>query len=557
MPASDRPRSPFAAVRGRLAPGQAGIWTTALATLFVLILLVGLLWIVVVNAFGWFWPTSVWRMELADGIVVVGQRVGLEDIPVASGGDTAEPATRLKLKVGNRDLTGRDFMWIDLADIVSASRPDDLVRIVRSEYGDAFGEIVDAVGLDGQEIDPGDRTALTALLESGEDARDRRRALEHRLEKVRHPLTTVEEELDIRERSEGASTDTVQAEIAALRQRADELGEVLAPELQKLEDELVETIQLLDRGHLSLKAGGDTFDVTLARVIRVTWPNTLGWPRKVYEAAREGVQFLFTEPREANTEGGVFPALFGTVLLVLLMSLAVVPLGVVTAVYMTEYARTGLLLRLANQAVNNLAGVPSIVFGMFGLAFFIYGVGGSIDRTLFADRLPTPTFGTGGILWASLTLALLTVPVVVVATREGLLAVPRSWRDGSLALGATKWQTLRRIILPAAMPGILTGLILAVSRAAGEVAPLMLTGAVKLAPSLPVDGSPPFLHLQRKFMHLGFHIYDVSMQSPNVEAAKPMAFATTLVLLLLVVLMNLTAIVIRRRLRRAYRGQAV
>ena len=295
----------------------------------------------------------------------------------------------------------------------------------------------------------------------------------------------------------------------------------------------------------------------LSNIIEVSWPNRMGLFAKATAAVRHGVLFLVTEPREANTEGGIAPALFGTVLLVLLMSVAVVPLGVITAVYMTEYARPGILLRLANQAVNNLAGVPSIVFGMFGLAFFIYGVGGTIDRTFFADRFPTPTFGTGGMLWAALTLAILTVPVVVVATREGLLAVPRSWREGSLALGATQWQTLRRIILPASMPGILTGLILAVSRAAGEVAPLMLTGAVKLAPSLPVDSTAPFLHLQRKFMHLGFHIYDVSMQSPNVEAAKPMAFATTLVLLLLVVLMNLAAIVIRRRLRRAYRGQTV
>ena len=301
----------------------------------------------------------------------------------------------------------------------------------------------------------------------------------------------------------------------------------------------------------------DLAELRTCQIVEVSRPNRMSVPAKIAATVREAALFLVTEPREANTEGGIAPALFGTVLLVLLMSVAVVPLGVVTAVYMTEYARPGVLLRLANQAVNNLAGVPSIVFGMFGLAFFIYGVGGTIDRTFFADRLPTPTFGTGGLLWASLTLALLTVPVVVVATREGLLAVPRSWRDGSLALGATQWQTLRRIVLPAAMPGILTGLILAVSRAAGEVAPLMLTGAVKLAPSLPVDSSPPFLHLQRKFMHLGFHIYDVSMQSPNVEAAKPMAFATTLVLLLLVVLMNLAAIVIRRRLRRAYRGETV
>jgi phosphate transport system permease protein len=313
----------------------------------------------------------------------------------------------------------------------------------------------------------------------------------------------------------------------------------------------------LSSAGLTLAAGDQQLEIALGNVLDLVWANQMGFFSRCWWALREGVRFLFTDPREANTEGGVFPALFGTVLLVLLMSLAVMPLGVITAVYMTEYASDGILLRLANQAVNNLAGVPSIVFGMFGLAFFVYGVGGALDRAFFADRLPTPTFGTGGVLWASLTLALLTVPMVVVATREGLLAVPRSWREGSLALGATRWQTLRRIILPAAMPGILTGLILAVSRAAGEVAPLMLTGAVKLAPSLPVDGLPPFLHLQRKFMHLGFHIYDVSMQSPNVEAAKPMAFATTLVLLVLVVVINLAAIIVRRRLRRAYGGQAV
>jgi phosphate transport system permease protein len=291
----------------------------------------------------------------------------------------------------------------------------------------------------------------------------------------------------------------------------------------------------------------------MADVIEVEWPNRSGLGERLGKTLANGFQFLVSEPREANTEGGIYPALFGTVLMVLLMSLAVIPLGVLTAVYMTEYAREGPLLRMANHAVNNLAGVPSIVIGMFGLAFFVYGIGGTLDGLFFDHRLPAPTFGTGGILWASLTLALLTVPVVVVATREGLLAVPRGWQEGALALGATKWQTLRRIVIPAAMPGILTGLILAVSRAAGEVAPLMLTGAVKLTHAMPLDGSPPFLHLQRKFMHLGFHIYDVSMQSPNVEAAKPMAFATTLVLLALVVVINLTAIVIRRRLRLAYR----
>ena len=338
----------------------------------------------------------------------------------------------------------------------------------------------------------------------------------------------------------------------------EDLSDELRPSLDEIQAALDAVAEDLATAHLEVTAGDAVLEIPLSNVIEASWPNRMGLLTKVWAAARNGVLFLFTEPREANTEGGIAPALFGTVLLVLLMSVAVVPLGVITAVYMTEYARPGFLLRLANQAVNNLAGVPSIVFGMFGLAFFIYGVGGTIDRAFFADRLPTPTFGTGGMLWAALTLALF----------DGCRwwwwrPAKACWRcrghgaRDPLPLGATQWQTLRRIILPASMPGILTGLILAVSRAAGEVAPLMLTGAVKLAPSLPVDGTAPFLHLQRKFMHLGFHIYDVSMQSPNVEAAKPMAFATTLVLLLLVVLMNLAAIVIRRRLRRAYRGSTV
>jgi phosphate transport system permease protein len=194
--------------------------------------------------------------------------------------------------------------------------------------------------------------------------------------------------------------------------------------------------------------------------------------------------------------------------------------------------------------------VPSIVFGIFGLTFFVYGLGGGIDRVFFSGTLPKPTFGTGGILWASLTLALLTVPVVVVATREGLHAVPGSWREGALALGATQWQTLRRIVLPAAMPGILTGLILAVGRAAGEVAPLMLTGRSSSPRVCRSTAMPRFSISSASSCTSDFHIYDVSMQSPNVEAAKPMAFATTLVLLGLVLIINLTAIVIRRRLRR-------
>jgi phosphate transport system permease protein len=267
-------------------------------------------------------------------------------------------------------------------------------------------------------------------------------------------------------------------------------------------------------------------------------------------------EFLSGDPRESNTEGGILPAIFGTVMMVMLMSVIAVPFGVLAALYLREYAKQGILVRFVRIAVNNLAGVPSIVFGVFGLGFFVYFVGGAIDQAFYPERLPTPTFGTGGILWASFTLGLLTVPVVIVASEEALAAVPRSMREASLATGATKFQTILRVVLPAAAPGILTGLILAMARGAGEVAPLMITGVVKLAPDLPLDGFFPYLHLERKFMHLGFHIYDVGFQSPNVEAAKPMVYATAVLLLVIVVLMNLTAIIVRNRLRKKYQTSA-
>ena len=195
--------------------------------------------------------------------------------------------------------------------------------------------------------------------------------------------------------------------------------------------------------------------------------------------------------------------------MVIIMSIVVMPFGILAALYLREYSKQGFFVRLVRICVNNLAGVPSIVFGVFGVGFFLYGIGGLIDNVFYSEALPSPTFGTGGILWASLTLALLTVPVVIVATEEGLAAVPKNIKDGSLALGATKFETVWKVILPSALPAILTGLILAIARATGEVAPLMITGVVKLAPDLPIDGNFPFVHLERKFMHLGFHIYDV------------------------------------------------
>ena len=290
----------------------------------------------------------------------------------------------------------------------------------------------------------------------------------------------------------------------------------------------------------------------LVDLVRFYKPNSMSMFSKVRYYMVRLAELLCGSPRESNTEGGLFPAIFGTVMLIFVMSLFSFPLGVLAAIYLREYAREGLVVRLVRIAVNNLAGIPSIVYGIFGLAFFVYGIGGSIDRIFFPEQLPTPTFGTGGILWASLTLSLLTVPVVIVATEEALGAIPNGVREGSLALGATKFQTLTRILLPMASPGIMTGLILAMARAAGEVAPLMITGVVKIAPALPMDGTFPFLHLDRKFMHLGFHIYDIGFQSPNVEAAKPMVFVTTLLLVLIVLVMSSVAIYLRNKMKKRY-----
>ncbi len=536
-------------IHGAPSPSP-GIWASALATGVVLTMLAVLIGIVAVNAFGWFWPAEIIEVNLINGSRVIGPAVQTETRPSGTG-------ERTKFKIGSRDIDGRDFLWIDDDQIESLQSPSDLVRIERSEYGDVFGRLTAINDTTGRLIDPSDIGALQAMLQHGQDLRRQRGNLLEERETIRRPLTRIEERLALKERSTNARSPETRQEIAALEIRRQKVEARLLPEMEGTDRAVTDIDTELERGLLVIDVGRGVVTVALADVINVGFPNDLSFAGQVWETLKRGVQFLVAEPREANTEGGIYPALFGTILLVLLMTLAVVPLGVVTAVYMTEYARKGWLLNLATQAVHNLAGVPSIVFGMFGLGFFIYGVGGTLDRWFYADSLPTPTLGTGGILWASLTLALLTLPVVVVASREGLLAVPRDWRDGSRALGSTQWQTLRTIILPAAMPGILTGVILAIGRAAGEVAPLMLTGAVKLAPSLPLDGSAPFLHLDRKFMHLGFHIYDISMQSPNVEAAKPMAFATTLVLLALVAGLNLGAIVIRRRLQKAYRGGEV
>jgi len=520
-----------------------------------LLLVIALLAVLVINGGGYFWPRELIQLELADGSVLLGELHDREEIPSEIEGD-AEPETRIRLKTGNRDLTGADFVWIDEPEIVYRSRPTEAVVLERQEWGNFYGYMT--------ELRRGDQALARGSEQVWEAFHPLHRQKLDELARI-HRLETGEIG-DVNHELEGLRLELRKLELGDLdeerrhfeREKIEERQRRLEAQFEAVSRRLFGMREALGAEILVMSAAdGTPREIPVADVVRAIRPNSAGTGGALGIYLSRLWEFLTGAPREANTEGGIFPAIFGTVMMVFIMSFAVAPLGVLAALYLREYAKQGPVVRMVRIAVNNLAGVPSIVFGVFGLGFFVYLIGGNIDRLFYPEVLPTPTYGTGGILWGSLTLALLTVPVVIVATEEGLAAVPRIVREGSLALGATKFETTWRVVIPAAAPGILTGLILAMARAAGEVAPLMIVGMVKLAPALPIDGHFPFVHLERKFMHLGFHIYDVGFQSPNVEATKPLVFATALLLILVVTVMNLVAIAVRNRLRRKYVSSAV
>ncbi|HXK11179.1 MAG TPA: phosphate ABC transporter permease PstA [Vicinamibacteria bacterium] len=538
-----------------LARGEHLIWLTGSALGICLLMILGLLTVILANGLGIFWPSRIEELTLVDGSVVAGERVQRQAIPDPGHPDHLKKHRR-QLKTGNRDIYGIDFRWVNESEIARSEEPKGLYLVERSEYGPLIGEPV-KVSEGPQEVATGPAAAerLPDLVARAERDRAAIKAIEKdAIGSVNYTLERIRLErrkLDYRQRQDP------RRDVSAARSALDRREEEQKARYADLEEKLRTAMESAARTSVTFRTvDGKEKELRALDLYRAYPANALSWPGRAAVYASRLWSFLTDQPREANTEGGIFPAIFGTVMMVFLMSLAVVPLGVLAALYLREYARQGVLVRAVRIAVNNLAGVPSIVFGVFGLGFFVYFVGGAIDRIFFPEALPTPTYGTGGILWASMTLALLTVPVVIVAAEEALAAVPRSMREASLAMGATKFQTILRVVLPAAAPGILTGLILAMARAAGEVAPLMLTGVVKLAPELPLDGFFPFFHLDRKFMHLGFHIYDVGFQSPNVEAAKPMVYTTTVFLLLIVVLMNVTAIMVRNHLREKYKTSA-
>ena len=530
--------------------GESWVWFTGLGLIIGLGMVIGLLSLVFVNGVTVFWAPQVPVALVDDGRTIIGQ---LAQRRIRAGSPADHPRYELQYQVGLRELNGNSYLWVDEAKIKSETFPADVLGLERVENGPAFVRPLSLRKSDGKLIaitDSAFEPAFQAEVAAASAVREKL------VEITRHRIGDVNSEMD------EARVALRRAEDLKLADEITDRRRQIAGLEERFATLQAEAKKVVDGGAVaslvSKDAAGREVVVPLTQVIRAWFPNRLDtWGRVQLFFSRLG-EFIFDEPREANTEGGLMPAIFGTLVMTVFMSLMVTPFGVITAIYLREYAQNGPVLRIVRISVNNLAGVPSIVFGVFGLGFFVYVLGGSIDQLFFSDQLKynnnTPVFGTGGLLWCSLTLALMTLPVVIVATEEALAAVPRGMREASLATGASKWQTIRDILLPASAPGILTGVILAMARGAGEVAPLMLVGVVKLAPTLPFDGSAPFLHMDRKFMHLGFHVYDLGFQSPDSDAARPMVFATTLLLIFLVVCLNIGAITIRNRLRARFKG---
>ena len=546
--------------------GDAFIWINAAAVSVSVVAVIGLLVLLAVRGFGHFWPADImeadYQLPGQNSYRVIGEVVETEHVPVeqirGAGFDIDSDEAfiqRSLIKQGNRDVSGLDFSWVLDGYLTNIRYPEQLMAVERYEWGNFYGYLK-GVKENGQLLDLSDDASRWQAFQSRVE---RVASLHAQIKEIQKgDIGSVNYQLErLRLRDRGLELDTNMAAAKRAQLSAENAAEraELDASYQVMQKQLIALYEQVNRDSFVAETmSGKEVEVSIAHVVHAYRPNSMGVVEKSWAYLVKFWEFLTDEPREANTEGGIFPAIFGTIMMVLLMSVMVTPFGVMAAVYLREYAKQGTLTRIVRIAVNNLAGVPSIVYGVFGLGFFIYFIGAEIDQIFFQEALPSPTFGTPGLLWASLTLALLTLPVVIVSTEEGLSRIPRALREGSLALGATKAETLWRVVLPMASPAMMTGLILAVARAAGEVAPLMLVGVVKLAPSLPLDANYPYLHLDQKFMHLGFHIYDVGFQSPNVEAARPLVYATALLLVVIIALLNLSAVALRNHLREKYKA---
>ena len=568
--------------------GQPMVWLAGGMLALSVAMIVALLLLVLVRGMATFWPGPIVSYHTATGELVTGEITRsssyeprpelIEALPLEAQqrarqllADNDGISERVLIRTGNYELDTSHFTWVSDFTVTDITYPEWFVVMERLTWGRFYGVPTEFM-VDG-EVVANDPQAVWKQFElyHGEVRKrwKQRRQLEsravgkinHQQERSRLELRGVQLAMQEARNRYGVRSDQFeQAEATFEHQQHlfEQSTREFNLEFDRIREQIADLNRENNRYQITLTTANDQVKTMgLAEVVRAYPSNQVSLFGRIGIYLDRWAEFLLDDPREANSEGGVFPAIFGTVVMTLIMVVFVVPFGVLAALYLREYAKAGPLVSVIRIAVNNLAGVPSIVYGVFGLGFFCYLVGGTVDQLLFSEKLPNPTFGTGGILWASLTLALLTLPVVIVATEEALAAVPGSMREGSYASGASKWQTLQRIVLPRAMPGIMTGMILAMARGAGEVAPLMLVGAVKLAPELPIDAIAPFVHLERSFMHLGFHIYDLGFQSQNSEAAIPMVFSTTLLLILIITLLNVGAIWLRNRLRRKFIVSAV
>lgn len=524
---------------GWVKSGEPWVWMLSSAVSLCLITIFGLLLLITFNGLSYFWPSPIYQWQLLDASgnkkTIIGQLYDQQEIKetqvLAYEKIKDEYVTRFLVRTSESEQLNSNFYWLLSSQVISRISPKNLVSIKNENYDITYGYLI-------------------AVIDNNQEIHFKN------LNKIISNWFDLNKILLKKERVIRGEIETINNHIASLNVNKQTLTELidnrkkLISHHQLLEQQLRAIRSKFTRHSIIIQdANGTNTSLNLANIYSIEYPNQMNVFNKFVYWLQGVIQFISDVPKASNMEGGVWPAIFGTVLMVLLMTIIVTPFGVIAAVYLHEYAKAGLMTRIIRVAVINLAGVPSIVYGIFGLGFFVYIIGGSIDQLFYSEALPSATFGTPGLLWSSLTLATLTLPVVIVTTEEGLARIPNKVRQGSLALGATKMETLWHVVLPMASPAIMTGAILALARAAGEVAPLMLVGVVKLAPSLPMDWDFPFIHLERKFMHLGFHIYDVAFQSPNIEAARPLVYATSLLLIIVIVSLNLTFITVRNRLR--------
>jgi len=660
-PVRRRPRVRSAAATLQ-AQGEPLVWLAGGSLAVALAMIVGFLVFILIQGLSTFWPSSVVEVRTKLGPKYLGEVVKsewhrpevqlleeltpeLKSAALAEQQANAGQTLRRSVRTGNYELTGGTFTWINQYAVAAEQTPEWAVVLERLSRGTAKGRFygtpaaftVQAKNADGtlgevQRVADNSADAWAKFNEyAGEVAVRRDRAISLAKHDI-GALSRRQQQFDIAAAQARLSYGGDSAEHQAALTQKKEYDEQAKQDKERIEQEIHDLQQENERYQLVMQpATGEPVSIPLATIVRGYPANQLGFWGKLQVYAARWAEFIFEEPREANTEGGVWPAIWGTVAMTVILSLLVVPFGVLAALYLREYAKSGPVVNAIRIAINNLAGVPSIVFGVFGLGFFCYRVGQFIDtglenpadrwtygewwlgmlgllataavastcvfrgwkrgaagHTLAAGRYgrvafalwlvalvvvivllmhapfyegfyraqkevtKSPVFGTGGLLWASLTLALLTLPVVIVATEEALAAVPNSMREGSYACGASKWQTIWRIVLPRAMPGIMTGMILAMARGAGEVAPLILVGVKDSAQELPVDTVFPFVHLDRGFLHLSYQINMVGLKSPDAEAAKPMVFTMILLLITVIAALNIAAVWLRGRLRRKF-----